>query len=121
MCLFVYSRLYSVCILCETRVYQLMLLCAWFTLQFVQLIATVETVQTSVVNIVNTRRLLAVRDVSVTEHVSLDVRQDGLVTTVIQVHVAITLCATVMYLVFKTTRKEHSDTSAFHVIYSVKN
>ena len=77
--------------------------------------------QTSVVHIVNTRRLLAVRDVFVTEHASLDVRQDGLVPTVLQVHVAITPCATVMYLVFKTTCKEHSDTSAFNVIYSVKN
>ena len=75
-----------------------MLLCALFTLQFVDLVSTIETVQTSVVNIVNTRLLLAVRDVFVMEHVSLDVRLDGLVATVLKVHVVITPCVLLLRL-----------------------
>ena len=73
-------------------------MCALFTLQFVQLISTVETVQTSVVYIVATLLLWAERDVSVMESVSLDVRPDGLVTTVRQVHVVIVLLSCIWSL-----------------------
>ena len=57
------------------------ILCA---LQFVHLTSTVQAAQTAVVHIVFTRLLEVDRSVSVTERVSLDVRLDGLGTTVIE-------------------------------------